>query len=267
MADFTEPRLPALSALTSIGSRAVVRRNWDTWRSYALGSLVGSLGEPLLYILAIGIGLGQFIGEDIGGQPYLVFMAPAILAAGAMNGATFETTYSSYTRLAIQKTFDAIVTTPVSVKEVVAAEIVWGMMKSMISGMAMFFIFGLFGLIQTPLVLAAVPVLMVLGFLFASLGMLATSFAQSYNFFTFYFTLFISPMFLFSGTFFPLEGLPGWAQSLAWCLPLTHGVRLVRPFFHGEIPPTLWGDSLWLLTVSVVLYLLVLRRMERRMIL
>jgi lipooligosaccharide transport system permease protein len=183
-----------------------------------------------------------------------------------MNGASFETTFSSYTRMEVQKTFQGIAQTPVSMNEVVGGEILWAATKSMITSSVIFLVLFAFGLIRSPWV-ALMPVVMIAtGLLFASLGMLVTSFARSYDFFSYYFTLLISPMFLFSGTFFPLENLPSWAQSFAYFLPLTYPVRIARHLFIGQFG---WWD-VWVLCgmlgVAAILGMVAIRRLVRRLL-
>jgi len=244
----------------------VWQRDFQVWSKYSFVSLISNLGEPILYILAIGYGLGHYVGK-IAGVPYLMFLAPAVLASAVMNSASFETTFSSYTRMSVQKTFDGIIVTPVSVEEVIAGEIFWAASKSLLTGTSMFIILLLFGLVKDPwFAFIVFPIIILTGFLFASLGMLVTSLAKSYDFFAYYFTLFLGPMFFFSGTFFPLSQLPLWAVKLAWFLPLTHSVRLIRSILFAEFPPILWGDILWLMGVSAIVFIFAIKRMKKRLI-
>jgi lipooligosaccharide transport system permease protein len=243
----------------------VWQRDLKVWSKYCGVSLVSNLGEPLLYILAIGLGLGRYVGE-MDGVSYLMFLGPAVLAASVMNSASFETTFSSYTRMSVQKTFDGILATPVSANEVIAGEILWGATKSVITGSCMLVVLAAFGLVeQLALAWIVLPVALLSGVLFASLGMLVTSFAKSYDFFAYYFTLILGPMFFFSGTFFPLAQLPDWAQSLSWLMPLTHCVRLMRGLLLGRMSHELWFDVLWLAFVGAVLFAAALWRMRRRL--
>jgi len=243
----------------------VWRRNFTVWRQYWYTTVVGSLGQPILYFVAIGYGLGSFIGS-IEGIPYVQFLAPAIMASSVMHAAAFETTYSSYTRMEVQRTYYSIAVTPVSLEEVVAGEILWAATKALLPGLAIFGASWLLGYTHSYLSLWALPILPLVGFLFGTIGMLMTSFARDYDFFTYFFTLFLEPMFLFSGTFFPLSTLPLAIQKIAWLLPLTHPVQLFRSLFHGEVPDHLWWHLAYLLAVSSLLFLWTLRRMTRRLI-
>jgi lipooligosaccharide transport system permease protein len=243
----------------------VWRRDLVVWQKYLPASLVANFGEPLLYLFAMGYGLGRFV-QDFNGVPYVEFLAPALVVISVMNSSSFETTFSSYTRLEVQKTFHGIAMTPVSVEEVIGGEILWAATKAFVLSSVIFVVLLAFNLIHSPWVLL-MPVLMaVTGLMFASLGMVMTSFAKSYDFFSFYFNLFLAPMFVFSGTFFPLDPLPPWARILAHCLPLTYSVKVARRLFAGIFT---WEDALTMavmLLAAVVVGLFAIRRLVKRMI-
>src|SRR5437899_1174617 len=186
----------------------------DHGRIVAEGSpaeLVAALGEPIFYLLAIGYGLGRFVAQ-IDGLPYAAFLAPGMIAFTAMNSATFETTFGSFTRMTQQNTYAAILATPCSVADIVAGDVLWAASKSTLSVCFVLLLTALFGLVASPLALALVPVGFLVGLMFGGLGMMVTARAPSYDFFNYYFTLGISVMFLFSGVFFPLESPPAWAR-------------------------------------------------------
>jgi lipooligosaccharide transport system permease protein len=244
---------------------AVWRRDLESWKRFALSSFVVNLGEPIFYLLAIGYGLGRFVA-DMGGVPYAVFLAPGLIAASAMNSASFEATFGSFTRMTEQNTYVAVLATPCSVADIVAGDILWAATKSVLSVSFVLAAAGLFGLLPGPTALALVPVGFLVGLMFAALGMVVTARAPSYDFFSYYFTLCISVMFLFSGVFFPLESLPGWARSLAWLLPLTHAVRLCRALAGGGVEASLAGDVLWILVVTALAFVLAERLVRRRLL-
>ncbi|MDX1386586.1 MAG: ABC transporter permease [bacterium] len=210
----------------------VWRRDMVVWKKNLLFYLLVNFVEPLIYLLAMGYGLGRFVGQ-LDGMTYVEFIAPAMLVFSVMNGTSFETTYGSYTRLKEQKTAQGIAMTPVSMGEVIGGEILWATTKALLTSSVIFLVLWIFDLMHSPMILLMPILMLVTGFLFASLGMLMTSLARTYDFFSYYYTLFISPMFVFSGTFFPLEPLPQWAQALAYCLPLTYAVRVARNLFSG----------------------------------
>lgn len=247
------------------GACRVWLRNYESWKDFAVASLVGTVAEPLLFFAAMGFGLGRFV-DDIQGQPYVAFLAPGLVAATAMNAASFETTFGSFTRMTEQRTYEAIVMTPISVAEVVAGDILWAASKSLLGGAVILAIMAPLGLIQSPLALAVLPLTFGVGIMFGALGMAYTAIAPSYTFFNYFFTLVIGVMFLFSGVFFPLEGLPAWVGWAAWLLPLTHAVTLMRSLTIGTLDASLWGHAVWLAVFTLVVFWLSVRLIRRRLI-
>lgn len=232
--------LHSLLALASPYTYAVVRRNARVWRAYLWASLIGNLGEPLLYLAAIGFGIGALLGpEGIGGIPYDVYLAPGILVSTSMYTAVFECTFGSFTRMKPQKTFDAILATPVTPVELAAGEVVTAALKSGVGAAVVLAVITAFGLVQSPLALLTIPLGLVVGFAFGALGLVTAALSPDYSFFNYFFTLVIAPMFLLSGIFFPVETLPGWAVVLAHVFPLTHAVRIARALTLGQPDPSL----------------------------
>lgn len=213
----------------------VWRRNLLFWRKLALASLVSNLGEPALYLLALGFGLGALVG-DVDGMPYLVFLASGFVCSSAMVTATFEATFSAYTRMATQFTWDAMISTPLEVGDVVVGEVVWAATKSLFSATGVFAVAAAVGAVSGWQALWAAPVVALAGLCFAGMAMLVTAVARSYDFFLFYTTLVMTPMFLLSGVFFPLTRMPDAVQAGALLLPLGHAVALVRPLMTGGAP-------------------------------
>jgi len=240
-------------------------RNYESWKDFAVASMVGTVAEPLLFFAAMGFGLGRFV-DDIQGQPYVAFLAPGLVAATAMNAAAFETTFGSFTRMTEQRTYEAIVMTPISVAEVVAGDILWAASKSLLGGAVILAVMWPLGLLQSPLALAVLPLAFAVGVMFGALGMAYTALSPSYSFFSYFFTLVIGVMFLFSGVFFPLEGLPAWIVWAAWCLPLTHAVVLMRALTSGGLDASMWGHALWLAAFTIAVFWLAVRLIRRRLI-
>jgi len=251
--------------LPTKGALRVWRRDFESWKRYAPSFVVVAIGEPLLYLLGIGYGLGQFV-SDIGGVPYAVFLAPGIIASSAMYSASFETTFSSFTRMTEQNTYAAILATPCSVADIVAGDIVWAATKSVFSAVFVLLVTALFGLLPSPFAVALVPVGFLIGVMFGSLGMVVTGRSPSYDFFNYYFTLGISLMFLFSGIFFPLDVLPAWGRTIAWMLPLTHAVHVCRAFAAGTPGLYLLGNFAWMILVTVVAFVVAERLVRRRLV-
>ena len=229
----------------------VWRRNILVWRKLALPSMLGNLGEPLIYMLGLGYGLGSLL-PDFGGMPYIVFIASGMACSSTMNSATFETLYSSFSRMHVQKTWDAILNAPMSLDDVVLGELAWAVTKAFLSGTAILVVSAALGLVQSPVALAILLALPLIGLTFGALGLVVTAVSPSYDFFMYYFTLFITPMTLLCGVFFPIEQLPAALQAVAQVLPLTHAVELVRPMFLGDWPQHVLLHAAVLLGYAVV---------------
>jgi lipooligosaccharide transport system permease protein len=235
------------------GMYQVAARNLIVWRSYLAPSALGNFGEPMLYLLALGFGLGAIVPE-IGGMSYAEFIAPGLIVSTVMYTSTFEATFGTYTRLASQKTFEAILATPITVPEIVAGEVLFCGVKAAFGAASVLIVIALFGLVPSWLSLAVVPLGFVGGLMFGSMALVMTAISRSYEFFNYYFTLLVAPMFLFSGIFFPLDRAPRWASLLAEVLPLTHVVRLSRALVRGEPSAGLLLDFGIVLAVLVVAY-------------
>jgi len=229
-----------------------------------LPSILGNFGEPLLYLLALGYGLGSFVGE-VRDMPYVTFLASGIVVSSAMFTASFESMYSAYTRMEAQRTWDAMLTTPIDVDDLVVGEAVWAATKSLVSGVCILVVgFGL-GAMESWLALLALPVVMLTGLCFASMGLVVTSVARSYDFFLYYTTLVITPMLMLGGVFFPLERMPEVIQRVSGVLPLTHAVALVRPLVTGAAPGSVVLHLLVLIIYTVVAGSLAIGLIRKRM--
>jgi len=247
----------------------VWRRNVQVYRKTWQVSFLPPLLEPLLYILAFGYGLSALVGDVAWRReavPYVAFIAPALLCIAMMYNSFFETTYGSFVRMYYQKTFDAMMATPLFLEDIIAGEIVWGATKAVIATAIMQVILTLFGLIRYPEGLLILPLSLIAGFAFASIGMYFTAVVKHIDLFNLPIFLFVTPMFLFGGTFFPLETLPGWAQVVAWGLPLTHLVELARAVVFGLVGPSLLWHLLYLAVFSALFFPLALIKMRKRLI-
>lgn len=221
---------------------AVFLRDFEVYKKYFINRFVSSSLYPFLFLFAIGYGLGKYIGK-IEGLPYPVFIAPALVASAAMFASSFATTYGTYVRLKYQRTFQAIMVTPASADDIVIGEILYAALRAAVDSFFVVLITYLFGLPRGFLALLLVPVSFLSGLVFAILGVITSALITHIDHFDYYFTLFISLMFLFSGTFFPLKELPPTLQKIALIFPLTHTINLMRPLFAGYIP-TSWLSSL-----------------------
>jgi lipooligosaccharide transport system permease protein len=216
----------------------VWRRNAMVWRKLAIPSMLGNLADPMLYMLGFGYGLGRML-PDVFGTSYIAFLAAGMVCSSTMMSATFEAMYSGFSRMHVQRTWDAIMNAPVTLDDVLVAEAVWAASKSLLSGIAVLAVATALGLTQSWLALWALPVVFLTGLAFASLGLIVTALSPSYDFFMYYFTLVITPMTLACGVFFPADQLPQVLQHAAAFLPLTHAVALVRPLMNDTVPPEL----------------------------
>ena len=230
------------------------------WHSEAPASVI----EPVIVLLAFGVGMGVYIGM-VNGQRYIEFIAPGIIAAYAMFSAAFECTYAAYFRMEHQYTFDAILATPLSVEDITAGEIFWGATRSMMIGSIVLAVATAFGLVPSPWA-ALIPLVVFLeGIMFASISLFFTSVVPAIYSFNYYFTLFISPMFFLSGIFFPLTSFPKILQTLSWVAPLTPVAYLNRMLFKGEFHLDMLMAVGIIIAWTVVFFSISLVTMRRRL--
>jgi lipooligosaccharide transport system permease protein len=219
----------------------------------------------MIYLFGLGYGLGGLLPQ-VGGVTYIAFLAAGTVCASTMNAASFEALYSSFARMHVQRTWEAIMNAPVSLDDVVAGECLWAASKATISGAAILLVIALLGYASGPLALAVLPVIFLVGLCFAALGLIVTALAPSYDFFMYYFTLFITPMVLLCGVFFPMEQLPALVQAIAAWLPLAHAVQLVRPLVLGEVPVQPVLNVVSLVLITFVAFWLALGLTRRRLL-
>ncbi len=244
---------------------AVWHRNFAMYRRTWKLNILPNFFEPLLYLLSIGIGVGAYV-DQMGGQSYVAFLAPGLVAVSAMNGASFEVTYNAFVRLNFEKTYESMLTTPVQPEDLLAGEVLWAVTRASIYGGCFFLAVAAVGLAPLPHALWALPVIPLTGLVFAALGIAFALRIPTIDLFSFYFTLFLTPLFLFSDVFFPLEErLAGRWLRVAEALPLLHPVRLMRAAFRGEASPMLLWDVVYSLALSAVLLAIAARVIRRRL--
>lgn len=256
MAGFRAPRI-------TMRTLAVWRRNFLVWKKLAGASILGNIADPLITLAAFGYGLGSMIGT-VQGAPYILFLASGSIAMSTMNAATFEALYSAYSRMGQQKTWDAIMHAPVSLDDIVFGELLWAITKSMFTATAILMVVLMLGISNAATLVFVLPLLALVGGVFASLGLIMTALSRGYEFFTYYFTLLITPMMFLSGVFFPLTQLPVWLQGIAAWLPLGLAVQLVRPLFFGQMDPNLSIHLAALLAWAIGAFLIALQLFRRR---
>jgi lipooligosaccharide transport system permease protein len=252
------------AAAASPGALRVVERNGLSYRRLWL-ILASGLFEPVFYLLGLGVGLGQLVGEvQVGGEAvrYAAFVAPGLLASSAMNGALFDSTYNFFYKLKYGKTFDAMLVTPLSMGDVVVGEIAWAMLRGGFYAATFLLVMLVLGLVGSWWALLTVPAALVIGLTFAAVGSMVTSFVRAWQDFELV-QLVITPLFLLSTSFFPLSVYPGWAQPLVAATPLFHGVQLVRHLTLGAVG---WIDLVhlgYLLAVGLAAAAVTKRRLHR----
>ncbi len=217
----------------------VFLRNLLVWRKLAIPSLVANIAEPLMWLVAFGYGMGALVGEvNLDGQrvPYILFLASGSICMSAMNAATFEALYSAFSRMHVQKTWDGILNAPMRLADVLLAEMLWAAFKALFTITAILGVMMGLGITHSWKLLAAWPILLCVGITFSCIALIFNALAKGYDFFTYYFTLFLTPMMFLSGVFFPRDQLPDLVREVSAWLPLTQAIALVRPLFLDQWP-------------------------------
>ena len=243
----------------------VWQRNRDVFLRLWHAETPGFVVEPIIILLAMGVGLGAYVGL-VDGQQYIEFIAPGIIASYAMFSASFECTYGSFVRMEYQNTFDSIIATPLNVEDVIAGEIFWGATRSLMTGSVILVVATIFQLVLSPWALLIPFVSFLAGIMFSSIALFFTSIVPSIYIFNYYFTLFVTPMFFFSGVFFPLASFPEIVQRLSWIAPLTPVVYLVRALAQGEFHPYLFLALGLIIALTILFFSITLVTMRRRLL-
>ncbi|HYI67630.1 MAG TPA: ABC transporter permease [Candidatus Limnocylindrales bacterium] len=251
-------------------SRRLVERNIMVYRHQWIIILSGVF-EPIFYLVGIGLGLGGFIPEVElpNGQvvAYAAFVAPALVATAAMNGAVFETIFNVFFKLNFAKTYDGVLATPMGITEIAIGEMLWALTRAALYAIAMFVIMVVMGLVLSPLGILMIPASLLVAAAFAAAGLAGTSYLRTVNDFDVPMGLIVMPMFLFSGTFFPIESvLPEWLVTIVQFTPLYHGINLIRGLSTGIIGIGQLWDLLYLVVFFVVCMWIAMRQMERKLI-
>ncbi|HWR41389.1 MAG TPA: ABC transporter permease [Patescibacteria group bacterium] len=243
----------------------VLYRHWAVFRKVWWTNMMFNFVEPFLYLSALGYGLGAFV-RPMGGVSYVDYIAPGIVASSAMFAATFESTYGSFIRLHYQKTFHAMLAGPVTVRDIIVGEVLYAILKSMLFGIVILLVTVLFGNVHSWWALLIPPFLALPGALFALLALCYTGLIKSIDHFNYYITLFITPIHLFSGAFFPVEAMPAWVNALIWLNPLYHSVQISRALSLETLHPGLWLHVVLMLAAIAILLPLPVRLFKKRLI-
>lgn len=239
----TVPALPA-GAPVDAAARApgaltrflpVYRRNFMVWRKLAGPSLVANVADPLITLVAFGYGLGALV-PTVAGVRYVEFLAAGALCMSAMMSASFEALYSAFSRMHVQRTWESIMNAPLTLDDVLRAEWLWAATKSLVSSIAIVLVLLALGVSRAPTLALVVPVAVLTGLCFSALALCCNALARNYDFFSYYFTLVLTPMVFVSGVYYPAGALPPWLAALAQWLPLTSAVELARPLVLGQWP-------------------------------
>jgi lipooligosaccharide transport system permease protein len=247
------PRITPLAALGLARARRVLERNVVVYRR-GWRFIVSGFFEPVFYLISIGIGLSKLVGAiHLDGRvfPYTVFVAPGLLAASAMNGAIFDSTFKIFFQLKITKTYDSMLSTPLGPRDVAIGELLWALVRGGLYGGVFICLMAAFGYVGTPWVVLCLPGALCVSFAFAGAGMALTTYMRTWQDFDFVF-LAALPLFLFSATFYPLAVYPGWLQLVVRCSPLYQGVALLRGIDLGLFTWSLLGHVAYLLAVGAV---------------
>ncbi|MBI4827004.1 MAG: ABC transporter permease [Nitrospirae bacterium] len=242
----------------------VFQRNFTVYTKRYKSSLVLNFFEPIIYLAALGLGLGAYVNE-IKGVPYINYLAPGLIASSSMFAATFECTYGTYIRMTFQKTFDAILVTPVNIADLVLGELLWGAAKGTFYGIIIMTVLSFMGLLGSALIVTTIPAIFISSLIFAEIAIIVTSIVPGIDSFNYFNTLFMTPMFLFSGIFFPIDNMPAFVSKVAFFSPLYHLVNICRSFSSGEISPAIL-DMAWLTALALILLPYPFRLLRKRII-
>lgn len=230
----------------------VIVRNYMSFRRLFKISIFPNLVDPILFLLAMGLGVGYYLNE-VNGIPYLIFVFSGLLAATGMIAATAEVTVNAFIQMRVEKTYAATALTPVNIQDIVVGQILWAGCRSVIYGMMFLAVAAFFGVINSWMVILTPFVLFLSGITFGIMGMTFTALAPNRDYLNYYNVLFIRPMYMFSDIFFPINQMPIIVQKIAWLSPLYHASHLCRGLVLGEVEG-IWTNALWLLVVTAVLF-------------
>ncbi len=221
--------------------------------------------EPFLYLLAMGLGLGAYLAR-IKGYRYLDFIAPGLVATAAMFGTTFEVTFNAFVKMQFGRIYDAVMSTPLTIEDIGLGEMLWGTTRSLIYGTVFMSIAAMFGVVHSWLAVLTPLAVFLTGLMFSVIGLSFTASIPIIDYFSYYWTMFITPMFLFSGIFFPLDRMPGWVQGVAWFIPLHQAVNLMRALILTGDAGAAAASALWMVIVTGALLVVPMNLLRRRMV-
>jgi lipooligosaccharide transport system permease protein len=245
---------------------------WRLWqrdasiykRTYKL-NILPNFFEPFLYLLAMGLGLGAYLSR-IRGVKYIDYIAPGLVAVAAMYGASFEVTFNAFVKMQFGKIYDAVMSTPLTIEDIGLGEMLWSTTRALIYGTVFLAIASTFGVVHSWLALLAPVAVALTGLMFSTIGLSFTAVIPLIDFFTYYWTMFITPMFLFSGIFFPLDRLPHGVRLVAWFVPLHQAVNLMRALILTGDAGAAAASALWIVVLTAVLFVVPMNLLRRRLV-
>jgi lipooligosaccharide transport system permease protein len=241
------------------------QRNASIYRRTYKMNILPNFFEPFLYLIAMGLGLGAYLAE-IQGIRYIDFIAPGLVATATMFGTSFEVTFNAFVKMQFGRVYDAVMATPLSIEDVGLGEVLWGTTRALIYGVAFLLIAAAFGVVHSWMVVFAPLAIALIGMMFSVIGLSFTAVIPLIDLFTYYWTLFITPMFLFSGIFFPLDRLPEWAQTVAWFMPLHQAVNLMRALVLTGDGGAALAAATWIAALTAALFVVPLNLLHRRLV-
>ncbi len=242
----------------------VWQRHWTVYTKLYKTSFALNFAEPALYLVAMGFGLGSLV-QDVQGKPYINYIAPGIIASSSVFAAVYECTYGTYIRMTFQKTFDAILATPINLGDLVAGELAWGATKSVIFGITIMIVVALFGLVDSLFIILAIPFIFLGGLIFAEISVVFCAIVPGIDSFSYFYTLIMTPLFLFSGIFFPLDTMPRIVGDIALFTPLFHLVNICRSLSAGTFSGAV-ASMAWLIIAAALLAPFPFRLMKKRIV-
>ena len=257
-------RITPLGKITPFRAQRIWEHNYIVYRR--LWKIVFSgFFEPVFYLFSIGVGIGALVGDVTGPGgiqiSYTAFVAPALMAASAMNGSVIETTFNIFFKLKFQKVYDGVLTTPMQPSDIAIGEIGWALLRGVLYSTAFILVMFTMGLTTSWTAILAIPAATLIGFAFGAVGMAATTYMRSWQDFDLV-TLVTMPLFLFSGTFYPIDVYPPLIQNIAKISPLYHGTELLRGFTLGILDWTMLGHAAFLLVMGLIGAVIANRRLD-----
>ena len=241
----------------------VIIRNYMSFRRLFKISVFPNLLDPLLFLVAMGLGLGHYL-QDLEGVPYATFVASGLIAATGMMASTAEVTVNAFIQMRVERTYAAVTLTPVNLQDVVVGQILWSACRSVLYGLMFLGVAAFFGVVHSWTVVFIPVALFLTGIVFGELGMLFTAFAPNQDYLNYYNVLVIRPLYMFSGIFFPLGQMPDSVKVIAWFSPLYHASELCRGLLLGRLTG-LGTHSAWLLVLSVVVFMAPIAATKRKL--